>query len=281
VSKYNTSEIDQMFQQHLGRNGTSAEHSFLKDYIDQGVINPYQIDQYLQGTPEAMQSRMGQQGQQYQDLLAKNNQQILGQAADAANASFAQNGRQFSSGQGNAVIQAGQQLASQQSPAIAAFYGNNFNGLNQAYSGAGQGALQRAYGLQDANTQHAWDMQNFYMQKDATGDMLNTQNRQNFQNGLIQGGFGLLDAGAKGFGMGAGMAAMSDRRVKKNISPAGEKNGHRLYEFEYRADEFPHLDLPKGKQVGVMADEVEKYAPQAVGERGGYKTVNYSALGLA
>ena len=88
-----------------------------------------------------------------------------------------------------------------------------------------------------------------------------------------------LTSGLMGLG-GAGMMAMamSDRRVKDNIVKIGSlDNGLNLYSFEYKPewkDEAGH-----GKQVGVMADEVETIMPQAVIIRpDGYKMVDYGVI---
>lgn len=74
----------------------------------------------------------------------------------------------------------------------------------------------------------------------------------------------------------AGSAAImaSDIAVKKNIEKIGEKNGYNLYKFEYKDG----LGLPKGKQQGVIAQEVEKINPDAVVEINGIKHVDYSKL---
>lgn len=68
----------------------------------------------------------------------------------------------------------------------------------------------------------------------------------------------------------------SDRRAKTNIKRIGETSeGLGLYEFEYIWD--------KGQvRTGVMADEVAKIKPEALGPViGGYQTVDYSKLELA
>lgn len=67
----------------------------------------------------------------------------------------------------------------------------------------------------------------------------------------------------------------SDRRVKKNIERVGTlKDGLPLYEYEYAND-----NLPKGRKLGVMAQDVAKLRPWALGPvRDGYMTVNYGAL---
>jgi hypothetical protein len=78
----------------------------------------------------------------------------------------------------------------------------------------------------------------------------------------------------------AAIAAMyfSDRRLKKNIHKLFTRHdGLNVYEFNYK----PKFDLPDDKQIGVMADEVEKLYPDAViTHSSGYKMVNYSMLGI-
>ena len=85
-------------------------------------------------------------------------------------------------------------------------------------------------------------------------------------------GFGaILGAGAK-----LGAAALSDRRLKTNISQVGvdERTGLALYEFEYTNGSGQRYE-------GVMADEVERVMPEAVFEMpDGFKAVNYQMLGI-
>ena len=61
----------------------------------------------------------------------------------------------------------------------------------------------------------------------------------------------------------------SDRRLKSNVEEIGKlKDGQKLYRYTM-ADGRTH--------IGLMADEVEKHHPDAVGVAGGYKTVDYRA----
>jgi len=77
----------------------------------------------------------------------------------------------------------------------------------------------------------------------------------------------------QGLGMAASLASLfSDHHLKENIIPAGVENGHNIYEFSYKG----HPE----RYIGVMAQDVEKTHPEAVGEFGGYKTVNYDAIGV-
>lgn len=60
----------------------------------------------------------------------------------------------------------------------------------------------------------------------------------------------------------------SDERLKENITQVGETNdGQPIYRYNYKGD-------PR-TQIGLLAQEVEKDHPEAVGESDGYKTVDY------
>lgn len=74
-------------------------------------------------------------------------------------------------------------------------------------------------------------------------------------------------------GTAASVAAASDRRLKTNIKKVGElDDGLGVYEYNYIWD--------KNKTItGVMADEVEKLRPWALGPKlGEYSTVYYGRL---
>lgn len=77
----------------------------------------------------------------------------------------------------------------------------------------------------------------------------------------------------KMIGSAASMAAMSDRRLKRDIVNIGKtKEGLNLYEYYYTYNPF-------FKQTGVMADEVALYKPEALGPVvNGYMSVDYSKL---
>ena len=72
--------------------------------------------------------------------------------------------------------------------------------------------------------------------------------------------------GTPGFGN-----IFSDQRLKRNIIKIGTRpDGLGVYEFEYI--------WGGGRQIGLMAQEVQGVYPDAVGEAGGYLTVNYSKV---
>ena len=79
---------------------------------------------------------------------------------------------------------------------------------------------------------------------------------------------------AAGTAAGAGVGMYSDRRLKKNIKRIGTHAlGIGLYTWDY---------IWGQPFSGVMADEVEKVMPEAVGTHpSGFKWVNYKMLGLA
>jgi hypothetical protein len=73
-------------------------------------------------------------------------------------------------------------------------------------------------------------------------------------------------------GQAASAIAASDRRLKKNISKIGEySNGLGIYKFHYINESGPF--------IGVMADEVARIQPDALGPViDGYMTVDYSKI---
>ena len=74
-------------------------------------------------------------------------------------------------------------------------------------------------------------------------------------------------------GNALGAWRLSDETTKKDKKKVGKLKGHTLYEYKYKDD-------PAGKkQIGVMAQEVEKKRPDAV-KKGtdGKKRVNYGKL---
>lgn len=76
------------------------------------------------------------------------------------------------------------------------------------------------------------------------------------------------------FGNLLGLAGglFSDIRLKEDIIPIGEENGHAIYEFKYKGK-------PE-RYIGVMAQEVQKTNPEAVIKIDGYLAVNYDTIGV-
>lgn len=106
-------------------------------------------------------------------------------------------------------------------------------------------------------------------------DSLNAYNQQVAQqNQMTQGLFGLGGSALSAYGQYAGLAALSDIRLKENINRIGTENGIPIYSFSYRAD--PEHNLYRG----VMAQDVILTRPDAVIDDGEYMAVDYGKLGI-
>lgn len=90
--------------------------------------------------------------------------------------------------------------------------------------------------------------------------------------GLMGAGGSLLGSSGGVLGGGSGMLgllALSDRRMKKDIAQIGAmSDGTPIYRFRYIHENGP-------MQIGLMAQDVEKYNPDAVKEISGVKFVDY------
>ena len=92
-----------------------------------------------------------------------------------------------------------------------------------------------------------------------------------------RGGFLSALTGGLSAYTGAG-GKFSDTRLKTNIKPAGTRNGHRWYTWQW-SKEANELGL-FGDDEGVMAHEIADTKPEAVRVIKNYLTVDYSALGV-
>lgn len=140
---------------------------------------------------------------------------------------------------------------------------NEFNALRSAsqvdmpqFDGAAQATA--------ANTDVAGNYWNAF-----DADMAKYNASQAASNNLMSGMFGL--------GSAAITAApfFSDARLKENVIPVGElPGGTNLYEYEFKADPT------NARQVGVMAQEVERTQPGAVStdRKTGMKKVDYAKV---
>lgn len=103
----------------------------------------------------------------------------------------------------------------------------------------------------------------------STGTTTQQQPWQNTAIGAGMLGASMLPAGTMG-SIGTGIANMwpSDERLKEDIEPVGKLyDDTTVYSYHYKGDSMPH--------IGLIAQEIERDRPEAVGEIGGYKAVNY------
>lgn len=96
-----------------------------------------------------------------------------------------------------------------------------------------------------------------------------------------QGITGAAQARQDGIGnlMNLGLSAaglFSDERLKDNLEKVGKVNGHNWYTWTWNKA-AKALGL-SGVSQGVIAQEAEQIAPHLIGERDGYKTVNYAGI---
>jgi len=170
------------------------------------------------------------------------------------------------------------------------------NSLLTGASALGRGQVQTTLGamglssqLGSAGQQTAMAPGNQFMQGLGAGASTIGSGRQMLQSGLgnILQTQGQMYAAAMnqsdpimgligtGIGAYAGLKP-SDRRLKQDIELVGrdERTMLPLYEYAYKSD-------PSRRFLGVMADDVEAYMPEAVKEgEDGYKYVNYAMLGI-
>lgn len=74
-------------------------------------------------------------------------------------------------------------------------------------------------------------------------------------------------------------AMMSDIRLKDNVTYIRYENGHKIYMWTWN-DIAKEMFGLVGDSHGVIAQEVEKIAPHAVSTHKGYKSVNYTKIGV-
>ena len=81
-----------------------------------------------------------------------------------------------------------------------------------------------------------------------------------------------------------GVCSCSDKRIKRNVRPIHDALAQVLaltgVSFEFDNSDYPDLDLPEGRQVGLVAQDVEEVVPEVVMSPpdGGLKSIKYANL---
>jgi GH24 family phage-related lysozyme (muramidase) len=196
-----------------------------------------------------------------QNALA-NNQTIAnleqGGYGSALAAAQAQKGQELQAGYGMGnIAQTGQNLGLS---ATAGLYGMGAQAQGQAQN------VLNAY-TQNAQSQQMWPYQNYQWLGNIVGGIGSLMGGTTSGTNTTEQHPGF--ANYLGMGLG-GLSAMSDRRLKENVEHVGELyDGQPVYAFNYKGDGV--------RQIGLMAQDVEKKHPEATGEYAGYKTVEYGA----
>ena len=200
-------------------------------------------------------------------------------------------GRAQEFGQGMTLdAQQANQQAAQQAANLRLQASGQLGGLGQTGFGMGQGiiGMQQQQGLlQQQNNQRLIDAARAQYGgfANAPQTALNTRmgatSAGNFNQGSTTetrnpGWFDYLQAGAQA---GATYAA-SDRRLKTNVTPIGERSGVKIYSWDW-TDEGKRIASPDQPTVGVMADELMETHPHLVHRASdGYLRVNYGGLNI-
>lgn len=143
---------------------------------------------------------------------------------------------------------------------------NEFNALRSA----GQVAMPQFEGAQPVNMANTDVSGNIWNAYDANMQRYNAQ--QQASNNIMSGLFGL---GSAALGSGLPMGTLfSDERLKENIDKVGRlPGGPNVYEYEMKGDPTDT------RQVGVLAQEVERTQPDAVVmDQSGYRKVDYAKV---
>src|SRR5699024_2434546 len=74
--------------------------------------------------------------------------------------------------------------------------------------------------------------------------------------------------------------SISDRRLKQDLKPLFNTlpllDSIQAYSYRFRRDRFPDKNLPRGKQIVLLAQELEKYFPELISiDKEGYKSIRY------
>ena len=151
--------------------------------------------------------------------------------------------------------------------------GNLFNRL-AALSGYGQTASGQVIGSGANYANAATDLYTGMGNSIVAANQANAARRGSMFGNILGLAGNIGAAYLTGGASAAGGGFVSDRRLKIDIEPIGNENGHNVYKFKYRDD-------PEGKTyIGVMADEVIKTNPDAIIMQDNYMTVDYDKIGV-
>ena len=254
-------------QQQQGVNLGAAQAN--RAAIQQGAGQMLGIGQ--QGYAQAMgvgqaQQSLGQQ-QFSQNLSAAQQRAALGQQQYSMGANTAQQLAALGQQQYGMGANTAQQLASlgQQQYTMGANTANQIASLGAGAQTAGlQGAqAQMAAGQIQQQTNQAEDtaLYNQFLQKQSYPFQV-----AQFEANIAEGTGGLSGSTTTTRQPGG---FFSDRRLKEDVKEIGKTfDGQPIYSYRYKEGD-------SRTQIGLMAQDVEKKHPEAVGVAGGYRTVNY------
>ena len=272
-----TSAASQSAQPYFG----AATNLTLSGAQDVGPLTQGQISYYqnpamlatLAPTQAALQQQQGQQLAQQQAEAIRGG--AFGGGRDKMQRDILRGQQQLGMGQALAPIyqqayQTGLSTAQQQQGVVAQDLARRMQ-AGQQIAGLGTGAQQAA--LQGAQAQMAaGQVEQQTQQADLSARYQQFLQERGYPFQVAQ----FLANIAMGTGALSGSTTttqqpggfFSDKRLKKDIKEIGETHdGQPIYSYKYSGDDRT--------QIGLMAQDVEKKHPEAVGLMGGYKTVDY------
>ena len=198
-------DIFTQFRNVLGRDPNQSEIDYYNKFLEtSNGLDPYELGQALQATPEFQTKQTETLGKQYEQQLANADVNTLNQAANQINSNFSALGRGNSSALTAQLAQVSQGLANQRQSALADFYrGGAANTVNMSQN-RGMGAIERAYGLRDEARQRGYQIDDLNRYQDIYNDYLNRQAKTQRRQAIAQG-VGTLFGTAVGAGAGAAM----------------------------------------------------------------------------
>ena len=263
-------------QQGFGQNLSAAQQ--MAALGQQGFGQQANVAQQLAALG---QQNYGQQLGTGQALLGAGQQgfgQQLSAAQQAQGLGQGLYGQALGTGQAQAALgqqQFGQGATSAQQLAALAQQGYGMGaGTSAALAGLGAGAQQA--GLAGAQAQLGAGQQQQQTQQAGLQALYNQFQQQQgypfqiaqFLANIAEGTGALSGNQSTTNTTGGGGFFSSDKHLKENIQKVGKTNDNQpIYRFNYKGD-------PR-TQIGLMAQDVEKSHPDAVGLAGGYKTVDY------
>ena len=116
-----------------------------------------------------------------------------------------------------------------------------------------------------------------------TGSNLLYIDNSDIEKPLIWGDFATNNVVIYGNFRAIATSSSSDGQWKKNIRPLESSldkiSNLQGVSYEWKTDEYPDFGLMEGKQIGLVAQNVEKVLPELVSEdKDGYKAVSYTKL---
>jgi hypothetical protein len=197
--------IGQIYQQYLGRQPTSYEMQGFTSAMNNNILDPIGLMQFVQSTSEYQQKVAPQNAQafasQLQGLQQQSTNQTLQQGYDSAVGRYAQMGRPDSTGLGSSFAQvAGQAAANnsaQTAQQVGGYLGGVYGGLDGNQQGYGQNFANNysnyANNLQNFNYQNALQASGAYRQaQNSMGGQQRGMYNMNQNLGYAQGGLNLL-----------------------------------------------------------------------------------------